>query len=211
MKSINEEKKLLESIIKGLGEHFGSRCEFVLHDYSQGFTSSIVAIEHGELTGRKVGDSGTRIGLSFSHAGKENEDGRFHYITQTKDGKRLLSSTILLKDDKDEVKGSLCINMDISDLIGLKNFINEFLNDKPAETVVYNDVEDILAEMIRESVDAVGVSVSDMTREQKIEGIQYLNQRGAFRIKNAANIVARYYDISKYTVYNYINDSDKLR
>ena len=44
-----------------------------------------------------------------------------------------------------------------------------------------------------------------MTRAQKQEGIQYLNKRGAFKIKNSTNIVAKYYNISRYTIYNYLN------
>ena len=37
------------------------------------------------------------------------------------------------------------------------------------------------------------------------ESIAYLNRRGAFKIKNAATIAAKYYDISRYTLYNYLN------
>jgi len=55
-------------------------------------------------------------------------------------------------------------------------------------------------------LDIIGTPVALMTREQKIEGIQYLNRRGAFKIKNAINVVAKYYDVSRYTMYNYIND-----
>lgn len=194
--------------MKGLAEHFGDNCEFVLHDYSKDFSSSIVAIENGHITGRKVGDGGTRVGLQYSQGAKENSLGRFRYTTQTKDGKQLLSSTIFLKDEEENILGTLCINMDISEIIGLQKYVNHFLNEKPAETVVYPKVEDILVDMFRESVGYVGVSVSDMTREQKMAGIQYLNKRGAFKIRNAVNVVAKYYDISKYTIYNYINNDD---
>ena len=62
--------------------------------------------------------------------------------------------------------------------------------------------------MITDSINYIGVPAALMTREQKIEGIRYLNRRGAFKIKNAANVVARYYDISRYTIYNYINDGE---
>jgi len=46
-----------------------------------------------------------------------------------------------------------------------------------------------------------------MTREQKVEGINYLNKKGVFKIKNAGNIIAKYYDISKYTIYNYLSET----
>ena len=49
-----------------------------------------------------------------------------------------------------------------------------------------------------------------MNREQKIDGIRYLNNKGAFKIKNASTIVSKYYDVSRYTIYNYINDGQNL-
>ena len=55
MNSIEEVLPLLETVIKGIAKHFGSSCELVLHDYQKDFSSSIVAIENGELTGRSVG------------------------------------------------------------------------------------------------------------------------------------------------------------
>jgi len=79
---------------------------------------------------------------------------------------------------------------------------------EPDETVVYHDVEDMLYSMIKESLERIGTPVALMTREQKIEGIRYLQRRGVFSIKNAANIVARYYDVSKYTIYNYLNEGE---
>lgn len=76
---------------------------------------------------------------------------------------------------------------------------------EPAETIVFSDVEEMLIALIKESLDKISVPVAMMTRAQKQEGIQYLNKRGAFKIKNSTNIVAKYYNISRYTIYNYLN------
>lgn len=211
MNSISEMLPLLETLIKGLSKHFGDKCEFVIHDYSRDFSSSIVAIENGQLSGRTIGMGGTYIGLRVIQ-GTSSEEGVFHYTSQTHDGRRLSSSTIYLKDDDGKVIGSLCINLDITEMISMRNFLNSYINnstDTPQEPVIFESVEDMLTAMIKESLDMIGTPVANMTREQKVEGIRYLNQRGAFKIKNAANIVAKYYDISRYTVYNYINDSEE--
>ena len=74
-----------------------------------------------------------------------------------------------------------------------------------------DNVDDFLVGMINESIKYVGVPVAHMTRNQKMEGINYLNRRGAFRVKNAATTVAKYYDISRYTLYNYLNDIEGTR
>lgn len=209
MKSIEDELPLIESIIEGLAKHFGTNCEFVVHDYSKEFGSTIVAITNGEVTGRSVGKGGTDIGLRVMK-GQKADDGRYNYISQTQDGRFLRSSTIYLKNDDGEVLGTLCINLDITKLINAKNFLDEFINfgknDSSVETVVFKNVEDMLLSMINESITYIGTPVALMTREQKVEGIRYLDKRGAFKIKNAGNIVANYYDVSKYTIYNYLNE-----
>lgn len=212
MNSIEEILPVLEVILKGLGKHFGDRYEFVVHDYLRDFSSSIVAIENGELTGRRVGDSGTKLGLRI-YQGVESEDGQFHHTIQAGNGRRFNSSTIYLKNDAGEVIGSLCINFDVSELLAAKSTLDSLIgveqqNSPREEHNVIGNIEDMLNEMIKESLEAVGTPVANMTRAQKMEGIQYLNRRGAFKIKNAANIVAQCYDISRYTVYNYINNSE---
>ena len=213
MKSIEEVLPLLRCIIEGLGKHFGKNCELVVHDYSQDFSSSITAIENGHITGRKVGSSGSKIGLRVMQ-GVETEDGQYNYTTRTKNGRVLKSSTIYLKNDDGEVIGSLCINCDVTDLLGLQGLLNDMIPLAQQETagtddVIYDDVESILEGMINQSIEYIGTPVALMTREQKIEGINYLYRRGAFKIKNAATAVAKYYDISRYTVYNYINEADE--
>lgn len=47
---------LLEQIAKAIAAQFGSNCEVVIHELSgKSAYSSIVAIENGHVTGRKVG------------------------------------------------------------------------------------------------------------------------------------------------------------
>lgn len=214
MKSIEEARPLLEILIKGLAKHFGAKCEFVVHDYAKEYAQTIVAIENGQVTGRSVGKGGTDIGLRIVQ-GEHREDGRYGYTTQTVDGRRLRSSTIYLKDDDGKLLGSLCINTDITEMVNMHTCFNQIFSEvmgcgesQAESTVVYHDVEDMLYSMIKESLEKIGTPVALMTREQKIEGIRYLNRRGVFSIKNAANIVARYYDVSKYTIYNYLNDAE---
>ncbi|MBQ7053190.1 MAG: transcriptional regulator [Clostridia bacterium] len=215
MKSIDEMLPLLETLIKGLSRHFGEKVEFVVHDYSREYAQTIVAIENGHVTGRSIGKGGTNVGLKIMQ-GEPDNDGRFCYTTQTVDGRQLRSSTIYLKDDDGRLLGTLCINTDITDMVNMRNGLSQMFADlmgvpeehETDETVVYHDVEDMLYSMIKESLEKIGTPVALMTREQKIEGIRYLQRRGVFSIKNAANIVARYYDVSKYTIYNYLNEGE---
>ncbi len=207
MKDINSVLPLLKLLVEGLGKQFGPDCELLVHDYSRGFGSSIVAIANGGVTGRSVGDGGTDIGLRV-YQGESESDGRYNYITQTQDGRYLKSSTIYLKDDEGKVLGSLCVNLDVTKIISCKNLLEGVAgieaSKEKVEATVYKSVDDLLASIINDSVAFVGTPIAMMTREQKIKGIKYIAERGGMKIKNAGSVVARYYGVSKYTVYNYL-------
>lgn len=214
MQSIDEILPLLTPLLDGMAKHFGDCCEFVVHDYNRDFSSTIVAIANGQVTGRKVGQGGSKLGLRIMQ-GKEEEDGKYNYLSQTQDGRFLRSSTIYLKGEDGTILGSLCINIDVSEFIRSRNFLEKMIGadlpqtqQKGEELVLFSNVEELLVALITDSINHVGVPVAHMTREQKVEGITYLNRRGAFKIKNAAITVAKYYDISRYTIYNYLNDAN---
>lgn len=212
MKEIKEILPVLEVLIQGLGKHFGESVEFVVHDYKKDFSKTIVAIANGNVTKREVGDSGTSIGLKIMQ-GQQADDGKFGYISQTKEGRYLKSSTIYIKDDDNNILGSVCVNCDITDAMVARNFLNGYLGtgaEGEVEATVYNSVDDLLISLIQESIQYVGTPVALMNREQKVEGIRYLNNKGAFKIKNASVVISKYYDVSRYTIYNYINDSQNV-
>jgi len=213
MNSVTEVLPLLQTLIDGLGKHFGTNVEFVIHDYSKDFDSTIVAIANGNVTGREVNRGGTLVGLKMLQ-GLDKEEGRFNYFTQTHDGRFLRSSTLYLKNDADKVIGSVCVNIDVTKMLDASNFLKDFIGleeNARAETVVFNKVEDLLVAMIQDSINYIGTPVALMSKQQKIDGIKYLADKGALRIKNAGDEIAKYYDISKYTIYNYLNEASTTR
>ena len=57
----------LKQIAKGIALQFGPNCEVVIHEISdKSAYSSIVAIENGHVTGRKVGDGPSHVVLELS-------------------------------------------------------------------------------------------------------------------------------------------------
>lgn len=56
MESISQELSFLTEMAKGITAQFGDNCEVVVHDWSKPVDSTIVIIENGHVTGRKVGD-----------------------------------------------------------------------------------------------------------------------------------------------------------
>jgi predicted transcriptional regulator YheO len=69
---------------------------------------------------------------------------------------------------------------------------------------ITTNVNDLLDQLIEDSVRHIGKPVSLMSKEDKVRAMQFLNEHGAFLIKKAGDKVSKYYDISKYTLYNYL-------
>lgn len=205
---MKEEFDFLTSLIRGIAQQFGDHCEVILHDLTLDYDQTIVAIENGHITDRKVGDPGSNLGLEVLRGAVKDGD-RYNYVTQTKTGKLLRSSTVYLKNSKQEVIGAICINFDISDLIMAENAIKSItmkdLNQDVKEVFV-NDVNDLLDFLLQECQSEIGKPVSHMSKEEKIHAIKFLDKRGAFLIKKAGDKVCKFFGISKFTLYSYLDD-----
>lgn len=66
----------LRQIAHGIAVHFGSDCEVVIHDLSAGVNeSTIVSIENGQVSRRKVGDGPSHVVLdAIRHGTEKMED-----------------------------------------------------------------------------------------------------------------------------------------
>lgn len=199
-------------LARALALQFGSGCEVVVHDLEAADPShSIVAIENGHVTGRKLGDGPSHVVLEALHAGEERLEDRLAYLTKTADGKILKSSTVFIRDDHGRTVGIFAVNYDITILRAMGNTIAEVVGTGPSaprepEPIV-RSVADLLDDLIEQSVQLVGTPVALMTKEEKVRAIRYLNDTGAFLITKSGPKVCKYFGISKYTLYNYLDEA----
>ena len=195
-----------------LALQFGSGCEIVVHDLETTDPShSIVAIENGHVTGRKLGDGPSHVVLEALHASTERLEDRLAYLTKTADGKILKSSTVFIRDDEGRTVGIFAVNYDITILRAMGDTIAEVVGTGPSaprepEPIV-RSVADLLDDLIEQSVQLVGTPVALMTKEEKVRAIRYLNDTGAFLITKSGPKVCKYFGISKYTLYNYLDEA----
>lgn len=199
----------LKRLSKGIAAQFGSHCEVVVHDLSNHFTeNSIVIIENGHVTSRKAGDGPSHVVLEALHGDRSKLQDHLNYLTKTSDGRILKSSTIYIRDEKGEVVGIFSINYDITGLLMIENSIKPLITaeveEKEPERITQN-VNELLDELIEQSVRLVGKPVALMGKEDKIKAIQFLNNTGAFLITKSGDKVSKFFGISKYTLYSYID------
>lgn len=116
---VHGERKVrgIAAYCRGIAAQFGPNCEVVVHDLSQHPDHTIVAIENGHVSGRKVGDGASNVVLErMEHQDQEAQD-HLSYLTRTPDGKVLKSSTIYIRNSRGKVTAILAINFDISALM----------------------------------------------------------------------------------------------
>lgn len=206
---------ILKQIAAGLAAQFGENCEVVVHDLTNGISnSSIVHIENGGISGRHIGDGPSGAVLDALRHQEEVLTDRLAYLTKTESGRILKSSTIYIKDESGKPRYILSINYDITNLLALESTIHTLTSCNTPENnvdtshsprVITHDVNGLLEELIEQSVALVGVPVPLMTKDDKIKAINFLNDAGAFLITKSGDKIAKYFGISKYTLYSYVD------
>ena len=118
------------------------------------------------------------------------------------------SSTIYIKNARGKVTAILAINFDMSAMLLAGEALRDFISvDEPqsAEPEKIINVNDVLDELIAQSVALVGKPAALMNKEDKMRAIGFLSQSGAFLVTKSGDKVAKYFGISKYTLYSYID------
>lgn len=206
--------EMLKQIAQAMAAQFGPNCEVVIHDLTaKDPERSIVYIVNGHVTGRNIGDGPSTVVMEQILRAEKTPDPEDHlgYLTRTPDGKILKSSTVYIRDSRGRVTAILSINYDISALLMMESAISGLIQTADGrergreERITVLNVSDLLDDLIEQSVTLVGKPVALMNKDDKVRAIQFLNQHGAFLITKSGDKVAKYFGISKYTLYSYID------
>jgi predicted transcriptional regulator YheO len=183
----------------------------VLHDLRnlRNLDHSIVKIANGHVTGRTVGGPISDRGLKDIRSRPE-WDLSINYASVTRDGRTLKSSTMLFRDNKGKLIAALCINFDVTDILAFNTAIQDIFRISeeteqagPAETFV-GDMVSTLNDIADKVIRKVGKAIPSMRREDKIEIVRQLEEQGFFLIKGAIKLIAEKLKVSKFTIYNYL-------
>jgi len=196
-------------LVEAISRTVGDNCEIVLHDFSD-LENSVVAIANGHVTGRSLGSGMLSKGLE-AYLNREYEESLIKYKNIIGAGRTLKSSTIFIKDDDEKVIGAMCINIDVTDLLlankAIHNLVlTEDLEDTAADERNKFHVSEILQRVVDEVFKQINKPVAYLSKADKLQIVEQLESRGAFLIKGAVEHVADLLCVSRYTVYNYIEE-----
>ena len=118
---------------------------------------------------------------------------------------------MFLRNAKNKVIGCLCLNIDVTQYINLKLLIDNIIGFK--EIGELKNIENF-ATSTEETIEAIsleiakkfGKSPANMNKDERLEFIKTLNEKGIFVLKGSVDKIAKILGISKYTVYGYIQE-----
>ncbi len=195
----------LAPVVDGIVATLGSFCEVLVHDFRRP-ESSVVAIA-GSVTGRTVGGSMSEIGMGLLARGDEAAD-ELNYLTRTRSGKLVKSSTMLLRDSKGTVFGALCVNLDITAVNQAHTLIGELAGMTAAAavptTTFGNDIDSVVDAIVDAHQLRQNKPWSELSRAERLELFRSLDERGVFAVRGAAQQVADRLGISRASAYSYL-------
>lgn len=219
-----EDEFLLEQlrlVAEVLGATLGSHTEVVLHDLRHP-EESIIHITNGHLSGRRVG--GPVIGgpqpmnSAFFRALQTPQlksNAFVNYRTEARGQQRSFrSSSIIFRNRAGRPIAGLCINIDLTPFEHIYRLSREMLFvdgvvDEGGRAVQAEestqDIDSFVQQIIRDALLRIGKPVEQLDRTDKIEAVRLMNDRGLFLIKGVVARVAELLGVSKYTLYNYID------
>ena len=202
----------LKQVAKGVALQFGGSCEVVIHEISENSADgSIVAIENGHVSGRKIGDGPSHIVLEQLGQTDDLAEDQHCYLTRTSDGKILKSSSLYIRDAEGKIGAIFSINYDISMWQMVENAVHDLVASDVREHTqperIALNVAELLDDLIRQADELIGKPAALMSKEEKIKAIRYLRKAGAMMITGSGDKLARHFGISKYTLYSYLDNN----
>jgi len=198
----------LKLVVDGIARTFGRHCEVVLHDLSN-LDRSIVKIANGHVTGRSAGGSITDQGLQDLKKG--DRDLKLNYQSVTAEGRPLKSTTMIFRDKTGSPVAAICINLDVTDILTFNNMIQEMYSfadtaheEEDTETFE-RDVTSTLDKMAIKTIRRIGKQVQSLSKDERVSIVRDLDNQGFFLIKGAIKILASKLMVSKFTIYNYLD------
>ena len=208
-KEMNPSLRRYVPLMDMLGAVFGEDCELVLHDLREP-EHSVVYVVHGQVTGREVGQGIEHLVREVMSAGPLTQDYAVNDYFRKK-GKLIRSSSLFIRDDEGKLIGALCLNLDTTKITQqlefLKSFLPETPQPEPAAPKERKRVEDMVMSLVDHILD--GCDVRLLSREERIDKIRFMDQRGIFQVKGSIDQVAERLGINRVTVYSYLDEVHK--
>lgn len=218
---LDELMTMLAAAVRVIGSVVSCQTEVVLHDLRQP-EYSIAEIVNAGVTGRKRGDSvlaGIRTDKAFISAMEQRDEPvslLLDYVTYSREGKPLRSSTAIYRDRHQQPFAALCINVDNTGIEEALRVLNSLtgvvtpqqVSTPPAPATDQNQasIEDLMHEIISTLPAADANSNRADSKRANLLAVKNMQEKGIFLIKGGVEKAAAALGVTRYTIYNYLDE-----
>ncbi|WP_300002544.1 PAS domain-containing protein [uncultured Cedecea sp.] len=218
---LDELMVMLSAAVRVIGSVVSCQTEVVLHDLRKP-EYSIAEIANAGVTGRQKGDSvlaGMRTDKAFLSAMERRDEPvslLLDYVTYSREGKPLRSSTAIYRDRRHQPFAALCVNVDNSGIEEALRVLNSLAgivapeqnSNPPAQTLEnsHASIEDLMHEIIS-NTDMSGTKGNRAdTKRANLLAVKNMQEKGIFLIKGGVEKAAAVLGVTRYTIYNYLDE-----
>jgi len=192
-----------------LSEMFKPNLEVIIHDLR--FPEhSIIAIFNNHITGRTVGEGTSDLG--YEKVEGKVPDQVVNYKNESPDGKPLKSSSLTIRNSKNDIIGSLGLNYDITIFEEFSNALSYLTGTtknpitQDSESFFYGSTKEDIGIAIKHFRVSNGLSHKVLSKQDKYKILEYLIKAGHLNKRGAVPIISEALAITRPTVYKYIKD-----
>lgn len=195
--------EFLDRTAKGIAEMFGSSCETLVQNMADP-SHPILSIYNGQVSGREVGS--TQDILGSSRPIDENAMMRdfVNLYATTPSGSQIKSSTFHLIGEGYNL--ALGIDFDYSSLVYANRILVDLMSaDADLQSALWRGGDNGLEQIFDECLAAIGKPITALGKNDRVKIVALLEQKGAFSFRKSVPYVAKRLQVSRYTVYKYLD------
>ena len=138
--------------------------------------------------------------------GRQGDYAANYYFTAP-NGKRIRSSTVLIRDADGRLEGAMCVNLDTTRLTQQIAYLQSFLPDRPEPK--QPPQSEHISVMIENLMDNIlsGCDVQSLSREARIAKVRFMDEKGVFLMKGSIEKAAEKLGVNKVTIYSYLDEA----
>lgn len=68
------------------------------------------------------------------------------------------------------------------------------------------NIDELLDMLLDECVKKLEKNIDEMSKDDKVAAVKFLDEKGVFLVKKSTDKVASFFNISKFTLYNYLDE-----
>ena len=199
----DEAFEFLDRTARGIAEMFGSSCETLVQDMSEP-SHPILSIYNGQVSGREVGSTADILGSTRLIDENAMTTDFVNLYATTPTGAQIKSSTFHLMGD--DYNLALGIDFDYSSLVFANRILVDLMSaDADLQSALWQGGDSGLQQVFDECLAAVGKPVAALNKNDRMRVVALLEQKNAFSYRKSVPFVAKHLQVSRYTIYKYLD------